>query len=30
MAVVALTAVILWMVDGLFGWLVRMLIGQGS
>ncbi len=30
LAVVALTAGFLWMVDALFSWLVRLLIGQGA
>jgi preprotein translocase subunit SecE len=30
LAVVAVMAVILWIVDGIFGWLVRLLIGQGG
>ena len=30
LAVVALTAGFLWMVDALFAWVVRLLIGQGG
>ncbi len=30
MAVVALTAVILWILDGLLAWIVRLLLGQGG
>lgn len=28
--VVALTAIMLWMLDGLLAWLVRLLLGQGA
>ena len=30
LAVVALTAGFLWLVDALFAWVVRLLIGQGG
>jgi len=30
MAVVALTAIILWFLDGLLAWIVRLLLGQGG
>ena len=30
MALVALVAVILWMLDGFLSWVVRMMLGQGS
>jgi preprotein translocase subunit SecE len=30
LVVVSLTAAILWMVDAFFGWIVRLLIGQGG
>ena len=30
MGVVAITAILLWMLDGLLAWVIRLLLGQGA